>query len=209
MTPCNMRDDCHAHPDVGRAWRLYRRRWRRQWLGARRVDERVPRMALGFAVNVPIGLIALVITPWLVPADRKETQTSRLDLGGALATTAGLALLVCGLTSAGDRSPAQLSSWLPLLSLLFPAVNLAVIAGSLLGPGCSFGWVGGAPCWLASPASRWASLADNPACRRSACSSAAGGLHPDRRRPGRRVGRLDPDRTTDAQTRPLAAWLRA
>jgi MFS family permease len=154
-----------------------------------------------FAVNVPIGLIALVITPWLLPADRKANQTSRLDLGGALAATAGLALLVYGLTSAGDRGLGQLSSWVPLLlvatafvifvrherrtpdpllppgllrsrpvaganltalaitasttpamylsvlyvqdvlevpagraSLLFPAVNLAVIAGSLLGP---------------------------------------------------------------------------
>jgi EmrB/QacA subfamily drug resistance transporter len=154
-----------------------------------------------FAVNVPIGLIALVITPWLLPADRRKTQTSRLDLGGALAATAGLALLVYGLTSAGNRGLGQLSSWLPLLlaatafvifvrhewltadpllppgllrsrpvaganltalaitasttpamylsvlyvqdvlgvpagraSLLFPAVNLAVIAGSLLGP---------------------------------------------------------------------------
>jgi predicted MFS family arabinose efflux permease len=154
-----------------------------------------------FAVNVPIGLIALVITPWLLPADRKETPTSRLDLGGALAPTAGLALLVYGLTSAGDRGLGQLSSWGTLLlaatafvifvrherrtadpllppgllrsrpvaganlialaltasttpamylsvlyvqdvlgvpagraSLLFPAVDLAVIAGSLLGP---------------------------------------------------------------------------
>ena len=26
-----------------------------------------------FAVNVPIGLVALVMTPWLLPADRKET----------------------------------------------------------------------------------------------------------------------------------------
>ena len=45
----------------------------------------------------------------------ERTPTSRLDLGGALAATAGLALLVYGLTSAGDRGPAQLSSWLPLL----------------------------------------------------------------------------------------------
>jgi EmrB/QacA subfamily drug resistance transporter len=154
-----------------------------------------------FAVNVPIGLIALVMTPWLLPADQKQTQTPRLDLGGALTATAGLALLVYGLTSAGDRGLGRLSSWLPLLlaavafvifvrhegrtadpllplgllrsravaganltalaitasttpamylavlyvqdvlmvpagraSLLFPAVNLAVIAGSLLGP---------------------------------------------------------------------------
>jgi EmrB/QacA subfamily drug resistance transporter len=154
-----------------------------------------------FAINVPIVVIALVIAPRVLPADPKQTQTSQLDLGGALAATAGLALLVYGLTSAGDRGPTQLSSWLPLLlaaaafvifvrherrtsdpllppgllrsrpvaganltalaitasttpamylsvlyvqdvlgvsagraSLLFPAVNLAVIAGSLRGP---------------------------------------------------------------------------
>ena len=154
-----------------------------------------------FAVNVPIGLTALAMTPWLLPADRKQARTSRLDLGGAVTATAGLALLVYGLTSAGERGLGRLSSWLPLLlaaaafvifvhhegqtadpllpmrllrsrpvaganltalaitasttpamylavlyvqdvlgvptgraSLLFPAVNLAVIAGSLAGP---------------------------------------------------------------------------
>jgi predicted MFS family arabinose efflux permease len=178
-----------------------RSRWRRQWLGARGLIGEYAGWRWVFAINVPIVLLALVIAPRLLPADRKQTSTSRLDLGGALAATAGLALLVYGLTSAGDRGPAQLSSWLPLLlaaaafvifvrherrtsdpllplellrsrpvaganltalaitgsttpamylsvlyvqdvlgvpagraSLLFPAVNLAVIAGSLLGP---------------------------------------------------------------------------
>jgi hypothetical protein len=68
-----------------------------------------------FAVNVPIGLIALVMTPWLLPADQKQTETPRLDLGGALTATAGLAMLVYGLTSAGDRGLSRLASWLPLL----------------------------------------------------------------------------------------------
>jgi MFS family permease len=154
-----------------------------------------------FAVNVPIGLVALMMALWVLPVDQKRPRASGLDLGGALTATAGLALLVYGLTSAGDRGPGQLSSWLPLLlaaaafvifirhegrtvdpllpprllrsrpiaganltalaitasttpamylavlyvqdvlgvpagraSLLFPAVNLAVIAGSLAGP---------------------------------------------------------------------------
>jgi MFS family permease len=154
-----------------------------------------------FAVNVPIGLVALMIATRVVPADRKEARASGLDLGGALTATTGLALLVYGLTSAGDRGLGRLSSWLPLLlaaaafvifvrhegraadpllplgllfsqpvaganltalaitasttpamyhsvlyvqdvlgvppgraSLLFPAVNLAVIVGSLAGP---------------------------------------------------------------------------
>jgi MFS family permease len=154
-----------------------------------------------FAVNVPIGLVALMIAPRVLPADPRQARPSGLDLGGALTATAGLALLVYWLTSAGERGLSRLSSWLPLLlaavafaiflrhegrtadplvplgllrsrpvaganltafaitasttpamylsvlyiqdvlgvppgraSLLFPAVNLAVIAGSLAGP---------------------------------------------------------------------------
>jgi MFS family permease len=68
-----------------------------------------------FAVNVAIGLVVLAIALLVLPADKKSTERRRLDLGGALTVTAGLALLVYGLTSAGDRGLARLSSWLPLL----------------------------------------------------------------------------------------------
>lgn len=154
-----------------------------------------------FAVNAPIGLVALVLGPLVLPAGKRRPGPARLDLGGALTATAGLSLLVYGLTSAGERGLSQPSSWLPLLlasailmifvrhesrtvdallplgllrsrpvaaanltaaaipaatspamylcvlyvrqvlwvstgraSLLFPALNLAVIAGSLAGP---------------------------------------------------------------------------
>jgi hypothetical protein len=60
--------------------------------------------------DVTIGLTTLVVTRWLLPADRRETRTSRLDLGGALTATAGLALLVHGLTRAGDRGLGRLSA---------------------------------------------------------------------------------------------------
>ena len=138
-----------------------------------------------------------------------------------MTATAGLALLVYGLTSAGDRGLGRLSSWLPLLlaaaafvifvrhegrtadpllplgllrsrpvaganltalaitasttpamylavlyvqdvlgvpagraSLLFPAVNLAVIAGSLAAHGSWVDWALGARRWPASSALR-------------------------------------------------------
>jgi MFS family permease len=154
-----------------------------------------------FAVNVPIAVIALAIAAHVLPPDRQSAKAMRLDLGGALSATAGLALLVYGLASVGNRGLVQVASWLPLLlaaiafviflphegrtadpllplgllrsrpvaganltavaitastspamflavlyvqetlgvpagraSLLFPAVNLGVIAGSLLGP---------------------------------------------------------------------------
>src|SRR5829696_3587293 len=51
----------------------------------------------------------------VLPADRKTARASALDLGGALTATAGLALLVYGLTGAGDRGLSHLSSWMPLL----------------------------------------------------------------------------------------------
>ena len=54
-----------------------------------------------FAVNVPLGLAAVMIAPRVLPADQRRTRASGLDLGGALTATAGLALLVYGLTSAG------------------------------------------------------------------------------------------------------------
>jgi EmrB/QacA subfamily drug resistance transporter len=68
-----------------------------------------------FAVNVPIAAVALVIAPRALRADRPARNASRLDLGGALTATAGLALLVYGLTSAGERGLDQVATWLPLL----------------------------------------------------------------------------------------------
>jgi MFS family permease len=68
-----------------------------------------------FAVNVPVGLVALMIALRVLPAAPRQIRTSRLDLGGALTATTGLALLVYGLTSAGERGPSRPSSWLPLL----------------------------------------------------------------------------------------------
>jgi EmrB/QacA subfamily drug resistance transporter len=154
-----------------------------------------------FAVNVPIVLAAMAIAARVLPSGRQPAEGRRLDLGGALTATVGLALLVYGLTSAGERGLGQMTSWLSLLlaaavlvifirhegrtadpllplgllrsrpvaganltalaitastspamflavlyvqqtigipagraSLLFPALNLGVIAGSLLGP---------------------------------------------------------------------------
>ena len=53
-----------------------------------------------FAINVPIGLLALVVLHWRVPRDR-PTDKRRLDIPGALLATAGLGLMAWGLTSFG------------------------------------------------------------------------------------------------------------
>ena len=62
---------------------------------------------LVFFVNIPVG-VALFIASWrLLPADPPR-QSRGLDVSGALAATAGVALLVLGVTRAGDTlSPTQ------------------------------------------------------------------------------------------------------
>ncbi len=56
---------------------------------------------LVFFVNVPVGMVLFVASWRLLPADPPR-QPARLDVAGALAVTAGVALLVLGVTRAGD-----------------------------------------------------------------------------------------------------------
>ena len=56
---------------------------------------------LVFFVNVPVGVVLFVASWRLLPADPPR-QPGRLDVAGALAVTAGVALLVLGVTRAGD-----------------------------------------------------------------------------------------------------------
>lgn len=52
-------------------------------------------------VNVPVGVVLFVASWRLLPADPPR-RAGRLDVAGALAVTAGVALLVLGVTRAGD-----------------------------------------------------------------------------------------------------------
>lgn len=52
-----------------------------------------------FFVNVPLVVIALVATPWLLTGDRNPLVTSGFDLPGALLATAGATLVVFGLVN--------------------------------------------------------------------------------------------------------------
>jgi EmrB/QacA subfamily drug resistance transporter len=58
-----------------------------------------------FLVNVPIGVAAVALAPVLVPETRTDAAGRRLDLAGAIAITAALALLVLGLTRAQASGP--------------------------------------------------------------------------------------------------------
>ncbi len=62
---------------------------------------------LVFFVNVPVGVVLLVASLRLLPADPPR-RSGRLDVAGAVAATAGVALLVLGVTRVGDTlAPTQ------------------------------------------------------------------------------------------------------
>ena len=58
-----------------------------------------------FLVNVPVGVVAMVLAPVVVPETRAGDPGRRLDAAGAATITAALALLVFGLTRAQVDSP--------------------------------------------------------------------------------------------------------
>jgi EmrB/QacA subfamily drug resistance transporter len=55
-----------------------------------------------FFLNVPIGAVALLLTPRLVPESRLETARRRYDPFGAIAVTGGLLLLVYSISRAPE-----------------------------------------------------------------------------------------------------------
>jgi EmrB/QacA subfamily drug resistance transporter len=74
-----------------------------------------------FFINVPVGALALVVTPRFVRESRVEARKS-LDIAGALTVTAGLALLVFAVSKAPDHGWS--SGW--TLSRLAVAVVLLI-----------------------------------------------------------------------------------
>ena len=75
-----------------------------------------------FVLNVPIGIIALVLGLWFVPRG-EQTATARPDVAGLLLVTAGLPLLIYGITAA-----AQYSTWGNLAADLSLAGGIAALA---------------------------------------------------------------------------------
>ena len=53
-------------------------------------------------VNVPVALVALTLTPRLIPESRSESTTRHYDVAGALSVTAGLSLLAYALLDASS-----------------------------------------------------------------------------------------------------------
>ena len=78
-----------------------------------------------FLVNVPVGVIALALTPRLIPAGKPSADERGLDLPGALTLVAGLMVLVYALDGTSDHGWGSARTlWLLALS----AVLLAAFA---------------------------------------------------------------------------------
>jgi EmrB/QacA subfamily drug resistance transporter len=75
-----------------------------------------------FFVNVPVGVAAIALTPWLLRESRAELGHRHFDVAGAVSVTAGLMLLVYALTRATTDGWGTAST----LGLLAGAVALVV-----------------------------------------------------------------------------------
>jgi MFS family permease len=65
---------------------------------------------LTLSINVPLGVLILVLTPFFVPATARYAR--RLDLLGAATSTLGMVALVYGLVRAADQGWSNTGTWL-------------------------------------------------------------------------------------------------
>jgi Major Facilitator Superfamily/Universal stress protein family len=79
-----------------------------------------------FFINVPIGIVAALLTPRFITESRGDVTNRQLDLPGAVTVNGGLALLVYGLTEAAGSGLASPETLLPL------ALAVAVLGSFLL-----------------------------------------------------------------------------
>jgi hypothetical protein len=76
-----------------------------------------------FFVNLPVGLAGVVLAPVLISESRDQSAPPRLDLAGAVSVTAGLTLLVYGITRVEE---AGLAAPVTLISLASSVLLLAL-----------------------------------------------------------------------------------
>jgi EmrB/QacA subfamily drug resistance transporter len=82
-----------------------------------------------FFVNVPVGVAAIALTPWLLRESRADLAHRHFDVAGAASVTAGLMLLVYAMTRAtsdgwGTASTLGLLGGAVALMLAFVAIEL-------------------------------------------------------------------------------------
>jgi EmrB/QacA subfamily drug resistance transporter len=79
-----------------------------------------------FFVNVPVGVIAILLALRFVPESRVENARGGVDIAGAVSVTAGLSLLVYALVNA------QTAGWLSVTTLGLGAIAVALLAAFVM-----------------------------------------------------------------------------
>src|SRR5881396_2905975 len=75
-----------------------------------------------FRVNVPVGIIALILAPFLL-SESRDARVKRFDVPGAVLVTGGLSSLVYAITQAGQ------DGWLAGRTVTFVATSVVLLAG--------------------------------------------------------------------------------
>jgi EmrB/QacA subfamily drug resistance transporter len=86
-----------------------------------------------FFINVPIGILVLVVVPLIVRRDQEQAR-QHIDLPGALLVTLATALLVYGLIAAGDSGWGAAKTLLPVIAALVLYAVFAAIEGRVTAP---------------------------------------------------------------------------
>src|SRR5437870_2471980 len=76
-----------------------------------------------FFINVPVAIVVIALTPWLLRESRADAAHRHLDLGGALSVTGGLMLLVYAMTRATQ------DGWTSAATIGLLAGSVALILG--------------------------------------------------------------------------------
>ncbi|HVB12522.1 MAG TPA: MFS transporter, partial [Nitrososphaerales archaeon] len=79
-----------------------------------------------FFINVPIGIVAAILTPRFIAESRGQSADRRLDFPGAIAVTAGFSLLVYALTDAANTSLFSPGT------IFFLGLSAAILVGFLI-----------------------------------------------------------------------------
>jgi EmrB/QacA subfamily drug resistance transporter len=74
-----------------------------------------------FFVNVPVGVLAFVLSARFVPNSKAENVKPGLDIGGALAVTGGLTMLVYAIVSA------QANGWVSARTAVFTTIAVVLL----------------------------------------------------------------------------------
>ena len=80
-----------------------------------------------FFVNLPVGILGLALAPVLISESRDVTSPPRLDVAGAVSVTAGLTLLVYGITRVQEEGLAAPATFVVLATSVVFLAGFVVI----------------------------------------------------------------------------------